>query len=120
VAHAAEAAAGTLRSEPTFAPDAAVTVVLASEGYPVQPRTGDVIAGIDDARALDGVEVFAAGVARDDEGRLVTAGGRVLNVVGRGADLAEARRRAYAGVDRVSWPGLVVRRDIGASALPQL
>jgi phosphoribosylamine--glycine ligase len=120
VAHAAEAAAGSLRSGPTFAADAAVTVVLASEGYPVAPRTGDVIAGIEDASGIDGVRVFSAGVSRDGDGRLVTAGGRVLNVVGRGPDLVAARRRAYAGVDRISWPGLVVRRDIGASALSQL
>jgi phosphoribosylamine--glycine ligase len=118
VTHAAEAAAGGLRSEPAFATDAAVTVVLASEGYPVRPRTGDVIGGLDEAAALDGVRVFSAGVDRDGDGRLVTAGGRVLNVVGRGPDLVAARDRAYAGVDRLSWPGLVLRRDIGASALP--
>jgi phosphoribosylamine--glycine ligase len=119
VAHVAEAAAGSLRSEPAFATDAAVTVVLASEGYPTRPRTGDVIEGLDRARGVDGVQVFSAGVARADHGRLVTAGGRVLNVVGRGPELAAARRRAYAGVDELSWPGLVVRRDIGASALPR-
>jgi phosphoribosylamine--glycine ligase len=115
--HAREAAAGTSRSTPTFSGDSAVTVVLAAEGYPVAPRTGDLIEGIDRARSIDGVTVFSAGVARDAAGRLITGGGRVLNVVGRGPDLATARARAYAGVDAISWPGLVVRRDIGASAL---
>lgn len=113
-----EAAEGALRSEPVFVADAAVTVVLAAEGYPAAPRTGDVIEGIDAARAIDGVTVFCAGVDRDDTGRLVTGGGRVLNVVGRAPGLTAARERAYAGVDAVSWPGRVVRRDIAASAAP--
>jgi phosphoribosylamine--glycine ligase len=117
VAHADEAARGALRSDPVFAPDAAVNVVLASEGYPVAPRTGDVIDGLDAAAAIEGVEVFCAGVARDDRGRLVTAGGRVLEVVGRADDLASARERAYAGAAALAWPGQVMRRDIAASAL---
>jgi phosphoribosylamine--glycine ligase len=116
--HLDEAAAGALRADPVFAEEAAVTVVLAAEGYPARPRTGDVIEGLDAAGALPGVTVFCAGVARDGQGRLVTGGGRVLNVSGRGADLAAARARAYAGVDALSWPGRVVRRDIAAAALP--
>jgi phosphoribosylamine--glycine ligase len=117
VAHAHEAARGDLRTDPVFVTDAAVNVVLASEGYPVAPRTGDVIDGLDVAAALDGVEVFCAGVARDDRGRLVTGGGRVLEVVGRAADLAAARERAYAGAAALTWPGLVMRKDIAATAL---
>ena len=66
--------------------DAAVTVVLAAEGYPTAPRTGDVIEGLDRVAAHDGVTVFAAGVAEDAAGRLVTAGGRVLAVTGTGPD----------------------------------
>jgi phosphoribosylamine--glycine ligase len=62
------------------------------------------------------VEVFCAGVARDDLGRLVTAGGRVLNVCGTGPTLHEARLRAYAGVNRIGWSGLQVRTDIAATA----
>jgi phosphoribosylamine--glycine ligase len=111
----AGAAAGRLTSEPTWSDDHVVTVVCAAEGYPVAPRTGDPIEGLDDARALDGVEVYCAGVGVDDEGRLVTAGGRVLNVCGRGPTLAEARARAYEGVARISWPGLQHRGDIAAS-----
>jgi phosphoribosylamine--glycine ligase len=108
----AEAAAGDLKSEPTFVEDACVTVVLASEGYPASPRTGDVIVGIEEASALPGVTVFCAGVGRDDAGRLVTAGGRVLDVTATGATVAEARERAYAAVDRIRWPGKHHRTDI--------
>ncbi|HET7718813.1 MAG TPA: phosphoribosylamine--glycine ligase, partial [Acidimicrobiales bacterium] len=75
-----EAASGRLESEPQFDDRAAVTVVLATEGYPLHPRTGDVIEGLEAADALAGVLVFRAGVALDSAGRLVTAGGRVLAV----------------------------------------
>jgi len=109
-----EAAAGALNETPTFVDDACVTVVLASEGYPASPRTGDVIEGIDEASALPGVTVFCAGVARDDAGRLVTAGGRVLDVTATGATIAEARERAYAAVSCISWPGMQHRTDIAA------
>jgi phosphoribosylamine--glycine ligase len=112
----AQAAAGRIVDEPTFSSDHTVTVVCASEGYPASPRTGDVIAGIDDARALDGVAVYCAGVAAGADGELLTAGGRVLNVCGRGPTLAEARARAYAGVGRISWPGMYHRNDIAEAA----
>jgi phosphoribosylamine--glycine ligase len=116
VALLAEAAGGDLRSEPAFAPDACVTVVLASEGYPASPRTGDVIEGIDEASALPGVTVFCAGVGSDDAGRLVTAGGRVLDVTATGVTIAEARERAYGAVSRIRWPGMHHRTDIAADA----
>jgi phosphoribosylamine--glycine ligase len=112
----AQAAAGRIVDEPTFSSDHAVTVVCAAEGYPASPRTGDVIAGIEDARALEGVSVYCAGVAPGPDGELLTAGGRVLNVCGRGATLAEARARAYDGVARISWPGMYHRSDIAAVA----
>ncbi len=115
----AEAAEGRIRSEPRFTDEAQVTVVLASEGYPSSPRTGDPIDGIDAASALDGVDVYCAGVGRDDAGRLVTAGGRVLNVTGRGPTIAVARERAYAGVDLISWPGMQHRTDIAQRAAAQ-
>ena len=115
--HLFEAASGELVATPTFTDEATVCVVLAAEHYPAPPRTGDVIDGIAGAEALDGVSVYAAGVAADVEGRLVTAGGRVLDVVGRGLDLATARARAYAGVSCISWPGLQHRTDIAASAI---
>jgi phosphoribosylamine--glycine ligase len=111
----AEAAAGRLRTEPVFAADACVTVVLASEGYPAAPRTGDVIEGLEAAAALPGVTVFCAGVRRDESGRLVTAGGRVLDVTAAGRTVGEARERAYAAVARISWPGMHHRPDIAAN-----
>ncbi len=111
----AEAAAGDVSSAPQFTDDACVTVVLASEGYPAAPRTGDVIEGIDEASALPGVVVFCAGVASDDAGRLVTAGGRVLDVTATGTTIAEARDRAYAAVERIRWPGMHHRTDIAAA-----
>jgi phosphoribosylamine--glycine ligase len=111
-----EAAAGSLRTEPRFVDAAAVCVVCASPGYPEAPRTGDPIAGLDEAASLDGVTVLHAGTARGVEGAVVTAGGRVLGIVGRGPTLAAARSRAYAGVSAVSWPGMQVRSDIALAA----
>jgi phosphoribosylamine---glycine ligase len=100
-----------------LAPDwhegAAVTVVLASGGYPGSYPTGVEIRGVDDAEAEPGVVVFHAGTATDD-GRLVTAGGRVLAVTARGDDLADARARAYAATARIDFEGLHKRTDIGA------
>jgi len=112
----AEAAAGRLRTEPRFSTDASVCVVLASEGYPEAPRTGDRIDGLEAAAAIEGVRVFHAGTALDDEGCFVTAGGRVLGVTGVGSTIAEARGRAYAAVDRIGWEGMQYRTDIAAAA----
>jgi phosphoribosylamine--glycine ligase len=94
---------------------AAVTVVLAAHGYPSAPRTGDEITGLDAAAALEGVDVFHAGTALLD-GRLVTAGGRVLAVTAVGADLDQARKRAYEGVGRISVDGAHARSDIAEVA----
>lgn len=114
----ARAADGDLREGPGFDDGAAVTVVCASEGYPASPRTGDVIEGLPEAQAVDGVTVFCAGVGADDAGRLITAGGRVLAVTGRGDDLVAARARAYEAVSRLSWPGMHHRHDIGSDLQP--
>ncbi|MRK02621.1 phosphoribosylamine--glycine ligase [Aeromicrobium sp. S22] len=92
-----------------------VTVVVAAEGYPESPVKGDVIEGVDAANGLDGVDVIHAGTALAD-GRLVTAGGRVLSVTAVGADLAEARRRAYAGIDLIDIRGAHHRTDIALAA----
>jgi phosphoribosylamine---glycine ligase len=108
----AQAAAGDLTGEPAFVPEACVTVVLASEGYPASPRTGDVIDGIAEAAAMPGVTVFCAGVTADSGGRLVTAGGRVLDVTAVGETIFEARGRAYAAVSCIRWPGMHHRSDI--------
>jgi phosphoribosylamine--glycine ligase len=91
-------------------------VVLASRGYPEHAESGQVIRGINQAEAIPGVSVFHAGTALRD-GELVTAGGRVLTVVGRGADFADAITRAYAGVLQISFDGMQYRRDIGRKAL---
>ncbi len=98
---------------PRWRPGAAVTVVVAAEGYPESPRKGDEITGIEDAGALDGVDVIHAGTALVD-GRLVTAGGRVLAVTAVGDSVADARARAYAGVDLVHIDGAHHRTDIAA------
>jgi phosphoribosylamine--glycine ligase len=114
----AEAASGSLRTRPRFTGDAAVCVVMAAEGYPESPRTGDPIAGLDAAAEVDGVTVFQAGTAPSDPvGAVVTAGGRVLGVTGVGPSLGEARSRAYRGVAAISWPGAHVRTDIAAAAV---
>ncbi len=112
----AQAAAGDLRDGPSFTGDAAVAVVLAAEGYPEAPRAGDPITGLDAAASLPGVTVFAAGVAEDAAGRLVTSGGRVLAVTGTGSTIAAARDRAYAAAGEIHWAGLQYRTDIAASA----
>jgi phosphoribosylamine---glycine ligase len=109
-----QAALGELRAEARFVTDAAVTVVCASEGYPASPRTGDPILGLEAARAVPGVQVFAAGVGAAPDGALVTAGGRVLDVTAVAPTLGEARARAYAAVAEVSWPGMHVRSDIAS------
>jgi len=113
-----EAASGHLVTEPVFDPRDSVTVVLATEGYPGPPRTGDAIRGL---TALlnhppDGVTAFCAGVSRNDQGELVTAGGRVVAITALGSGLAEARRRAYEAAGTVSWPGMVWRKDIAEEA----
>ena len=113
----AEAAAGRVRSEPVFSADAAMTVVAACEGYPSSPRTGDVIEGLPDAQSE--ATVFFAGVARGPDGRLRTAGGRVLAVTALGRSLADARHRAYRAIDHLSWPGMQYRRDIAAMAVEE-
>ncbi len=98
-----------------FGDDWAVTVVLASAGYPASSSKGDVIAGLDQAAAVEGVEVTHAGTARAN-GDVVTAGGRVLNVTGLGPTAADARRRAYDAAELISFEGRQMRTDIAARA----
>jgi phosphoribosylamine--glycine ligase len=92
--------------------EAAVCVVLAADGYPGAPRRGDAITGVGEALAQPGVLLFHAGTALQD-GRLLTAGGRILSVVGRGVTLDEAARTAYSAVAHVQFDGMQYRRDIG-------
>ncbi|WP_347302600.1 phosphoribosylamine--glycine ligase [Croceibacterium sp. TMG7-5b_MA50] len=97
---------------PAFAPDPALTVVLAANGYPATPEKGGPIGGIDTAEAT-GALVFHAGTAIDGEGRLVAAGGRVLNVTASGPDVRHAQMTAYRAVDAIDFPTGFCRRDIG-------
>ncbi|HEV8276714.1 MAG TPA: phosphoribosylamine--glycine ligase [Streptosporangiaceae bacterium] len=106
------AGAGPLR----WAPGAAVTVVIAAEGYPAAPVKGDPIHGIDHAERVPGAHVLHAGTATDGAGRLVSAGGRVLNVVGTGPDLATARDVAYRAAGAIEMRGGWYRRDIAEAA----
>lgn len=114
------AATGTLADLPPlqWSDDAAVCVVIAAEGYPDSPVTGGVITGLAEADAVEGVDVLHAGT-RAEGSEIVASGGRVLSVVGRGATLAEARERAYAGVALIDLPGSHHRSDIAARAAGQ-
>ena len=112
----AAAAAGSLEGiELVTGEDAAVTVVLASPGYPDSPKTGAHVGGIEEAEAT-GALVFQAGTALRGD-RIVSAGGRVLNVTGVGASLAEARERAYRAVELVDFPEALYRRDVAARSV---
>ncbi|MCW4463990.1 phosphoribosylamine--glycine ligase [Glutamicibacter sp. MNS18] len=97
-------------------PQTAVDVVIAAENYPDAPVKGATIQGLDEANAIENVHVAHAGTATDAEGNITVAGGRVLAVVALGDDLAAARRAAYEGVAKISWPGAQSRSDIGLKA----
>ena len=114
--HAAAAGGLGALPPPRWRNEAAICVVLAAEGYPDAPRTGGVIEGAEADFGPD-VMVFHAGVARDGEGRLIAAGGRVLNVCARAPTLELARERAYAAIARIHLPGGFHRADIGWRAL---
>jgi len=107
----ATATGALTEDELEWAPGAAVTVVLAAENYPGKPRTGDVLSGSD----VDGV--LHAGTALRDDGAVVSAGGRVLSVVGTGVDLAAARDDAYRRLAQVHLPGGHHRSDIASRAV---
>ena len=106
------------RVAPRWRRRAAVCVALCAEGYPASPRTGQPITGLHEAAALHDVLVFHAGTERRD-GQVVTAGGRVLNAVGLGTTLEEARARAYAAADVIQFEGKRFRRDIAARGCQQ-
>jgi phosphoribosylamine--glycine ligase len=101
---------------PRFKDGVVITVVLAAKGYPDSPLEGSVIRGADQDFGPH-VQVFHAGTRKRDDGALVAAGGRVLNVCAYGADIAEARARAYEAVAKIDWPGGFHRSDIGWRAL---
>jgi len=96
--------------------DAALTVIMATKGYPGDYGKGSVIEGLDGAAEIDGVEIFHAGTIATD-GKILANGGRVLNVCALGKTVTEAQRRAYVAVDRIHWPEGFCRRDIGWQAV---
>jgi phosphoribosylamine--glycine ligase len=96
--------------------DSALTVVMASKGYPGDYKNGTVIKGLDQAASVEGVEIFHAGTKAEGD-TILAAGGRVLNVCGLGKTVSEAQTRAYAAVDRIDWPEGFCRRDIGKRAI---
>ena len=100
----------------SFRKEAAACIVLASPGYPGKARTGEEIGGLEEAMEVPGVEVFHAGTGFRD-GRLVSAGGRVLNVCATGPRLVDALKTAYRGVAKIDWPGKSFRPDIGRRVL---
>jgi phosphoribosylamine--glycine ligase len=95
---------------------AALTVVMAAKGYPGPYAKGSAIEGLAEAAAVDGVEIFHAGT-KQDGGRIVANGGRVLNVSALGASVSEAQARAYAAIARIRWPEGFCRHDIGWRAI---
>lgn len=97
---------------------AVVNVVVAAKGYPGSYAKGETIKGVEAANLMDGVYVFHAGTKRGEDGALLSAGGRVLNITARGKTVAQAVERAYAAIDQaIDWPGGFVRRDIAKQAL---
>ena len=96
--------------------DVALTVIMATKGYPGSYGKGSVITGLDDAAKVEGVEIFHAGTVAKD-GKILASGGRVLNVCAMGKTVTEAQQRAYAAIDRIDWPEGFCRRDIGWQAL---
>jgi phosphoribosylamine---glycine ligase len=114
----AAAASGSLAGAGTleWLPGAAVAVVIAAEGYPASPVPGDVIDGVEAAQRVPGAYALHAGTRTDESGRLVSAGGRVLNVVGTGPDLAAARAAAYAAAGLIRMRGRQYRTDIARAA----
>ena len=116
----AACAAGELAGVPlpTWLPGAAVTVVIAAEGYPASPERGDAIDGLTEAGRVPGSYVLQAGTIQDGSGRLAASGGRVLNVVGTGPDLPAARARAYQAAALIRMRGGWYRSDIAAAPAP--
>ncbi len=94
-------------------PGSSACVVLAAADYPGKPKTGDAISGLDRASEMPNVEVFHAGTALSASGEFVSAGGRVIGVAATGDDLEKALSTAYSAAEKISWPGMQYRRDIG-------
>lgn len=110
-------AAGTLdQIDVQYSSQPCVTVVLASKGYPESPETGHRITGIEEAESIEGVSVYHAGTKLDEDGHVVSNGGRVLAVTALGDSMEQARTRAYEATDRIHFDGMQLRRDIAKNA----
>jgi phosphoribosylamine--glycine ligase len=108
---------GVLKSfDLRWSADAALTVVMATRGYPGMVEKGSEIRGVAEAEAIEDVLVFHAGT-REEAGRLLANGGRVLNVTALGRTIAEAQSRAYAAIEKIEWPEGFCRGDIGWRAV---
>ena len=101
---------------PEWDEQATLGIVLAAEGYPVSATKGPAISGLDAAED-SGCKVFHAGTRTDADGNVLVDGGRVLCVCAAGADIAAAQKLAYTGAERIAWPGMQMRRDIGWRAI---
>jgi phosphoribosylamine--glycine ligase len=120
VEHIMEILEGNIKGvELKVSPKWALGVVLASKGYPYKPETGKVIEGLQEAQRMEDVVIFHAGTKREGD-KIVTAGGRVLTVVGLGKDLREAKERAYSAVEKIRFEGMQYRKDIGDKAFKYL
>ena len=113
-------ASGGAFDAPALSTQSTMAVVVAAHGYPAAPRRGGAIDGVEAAERVDGVTVFHAGTARHSSGALLAGGGRVLVVTATGDTLANARARAYRGVDAIDYADGFHRRDIGWRELERL
>lgn len=110
-------AAGTLdQIDVDYSPQSCVCVVMASKGYPESPETGMPITGIEEAESVEGVTVYHAGTKLDEDGTLITSGGRVLSVTALGDSMEEARQRAYQAANKIKFAGAQLRTDIAKDA----
>ncbi len=112
--HLSECARGAIETPMRLRDDAAVIVVLTTDGYPTAPRVGDEVRGLEAAAAQDGIVLFHAGTGRGDDGELITAGGRVVGVSALGPDVADAATRAYDAVALIDFDGMHYRRDVAS------
>ncbi|MGH1456179.1 MAG: phosphoribosylamine--glycine ligase [Alphaproteobacteria bacterium] len=114
---AAQGRLAEVADQVTWSHEPAMCVVMAAEGYPGSYKKNTVISGIEDANAVDGAYVFHAGTAKDEQGNILSVGGRVLGVTAMGATIENAQENAYSAVDCINWPEGFCRRDIGHHAL---
>lgn len=106
-----------IRDDVRWRDEAALCVVMATNGYPGSYEKGSVIGGLDDTAEIKNVTVFHAGTAKNDDGEIISIGGRVLGVTALGKSVEDAQRRAYMGVNKIDWPGGFCRKDIGWRAV---